>query len=589
MKNPYLFLFLTAWKYSEGRRGLFVLTYVLFATANLISMVEPLVLAQLVNIIQANEGNLLRMVVLYLGLHFSLTLFFWLFHGPARIVERTTAFYIRKNFTDKLFQTVTVLPVSWHKDHHSGETYDKIYKAQGALDNFADGSFDYVGTLLKLLFSVIAILWFVPVYGFFALLIGILIFVISAQFDRYLVRYRIALNKIGHTIASGLFDYISNIRTVITLRLERRVQKEVSRRIGHLLPVFDKSNKLNEWKWFIHSILMGLLFFFVLLAYIYQQITSGQALLVGSIIALFQYVERLSGAFFGLGWQWEALTLASTDIMSAETILCDYERMTRKNSKKPLPKDWKMIEISKLSFRYEDYRHRVAHLDDLDLTLERGKRIALVGESGSGKSTLMAILRGLDIPQSSYVIVDGEPYNSLSVLAQTTTLFPQDPEIFENSIEYNISLGLGHKRSEVKKAAKLAEFSKVLKRLPKGLESNIKEKGVNLSGGEKQRLALARGIFAAQDSSIILLDEPTSSVDSTNEMKIYRNLFKTFRRQCIVSSIHRLHLLPLFDRIYVLEKGKIVEEGTFKELRDKKGGKLQAKWEEYSKHLSHGE
>jgi ABC-type multidrug transport system fused ATPase/permease subunit len=96
--------------------------------------------------------------------------------------------------------------------------------------------------------------------------------------------------------------------------------------------------------------------------------------------------------------------------------------------------------------------------------------------------------------------------------------------------------------------------------------SDIREKGVNLSGGQKQRLALARGILAARDSGIVLLDEPTSSVDPRTEALIYEGLFQAFADKAIISSIHRLHLLPRFDYVYVLDQGRIAAEGTFDEL-----------------------
>ena len=102
--------------------------------------------------------------------------------------------------------------------------------------------------------------------------------------------------------------------------------------------------------------------------------------------------------------------------------------------------------------------------------------------------------------------------------------------------------------------------------LPNGYESKIKEKGVNLSGGQKQRLALARGVFVAKDSELILLDEPTSSVDPKTEAKIYQQLFKEFADKAILSTLHRLHLLPQFDYIYIMDQGKIVAEGTFEKL-----------------------
>ena len=103
--------------------------------------------------------------------------------------------------------------------------------------------------------------------------------------------------------------------------------------------------------------------------------------------------------------------------------------------------------------------------------------------------------------------------------------------------------------------------------LPKGLESGIQEKGVNLSGGQKQRLALARGLLAARDSAVVLLDEPTSSVDPKTETRIYENMFREFSGKAMVSALHRLHLLRNFDYVYVLSKGRIVDEGTFPDLR----------------------
>jgi ATP-binding cassette subfamily B protein len=107
----------------------------------------------------------------------------------------------------------------------------------------------------------------------------------------------------------------------------------------------------------------------------------------------------------------------------------------------------------------------------------------------------------------------------------------------------------------------------VLKQLPKGLQSNIMEKGVNLSGGQKQRLALARGILAAKSSDIILLDEPTSSVDPKTEIKIYEKLFEECREKAVISSLHRLYLLSYFDYVYVLHAGRIAAEGSFEDLK----------------------
>tara|TARA_Y100000590_G_scaffold426349_1_gene535337 strand:- start:1443 stop:1871 length:429 start_codon:yes stop_codon:yes gene_type:complete len=114
-------------------------------------------------------------------------------------------------------------------------------------------------------------------------------------------------------------------------------------------------------------------------------------------------------------------------------------------------------------------------------------------------------------------------------------------------------------------------FESVLSRLPFGLKTDIREKGVTLSGGERQRLALARGLLAARKSSILLLDEPTSSVDIMNERHIYQHIFDSFKEKTLISSLHRLHLLNEFDTIIVMNQGKIEQIGSFTSLLNQRG------------------
>ncbi len=124
------------------------------------------------------------------------------------------------------------------------------------------------------------------------------------------------------------------------------------------------------------------------------------------------------------------------------------------------------------------------------------------------------------------------------------------------------------RKRDILEVCDTAHFTEVIRLLPNGLQSNIQEKGVNLSGGQKQRLALARGILAAKSSDIILLDEPTSSVDPKTEVQIYEKLFEECKGKAIVSSLHRLYLLSYFDYVYVLQGGRIADEGTFTDLKN---------------------
>jgi ABC-type multidrug transport system fused ATPase/permease subunit len=282
---------------------------------------------------------------------------------------------------------------------------------------------------------------------------------------------------------------------------------------------------------------------------------------------LYEYLQRIGGAFYTFAWKYSDTIEQYADFVSTAPILraerADYYVIRN------LPEQWRKIEIRDLKFSYaeeeENEWHQQLMIDEL--LLERGKKIAFVGESGSGKSTILSLIRGLMTTNDVTVACDGKILKrGLKHLAPHVTLIPQDPEIFANTIEYNITVDTKQKKSELQEDIDLARFTPVLARLPKGLKTDISEKGVNLSGGEKQRLALARGIFAAKTSDIILLDEPTSSVDQANERLIYENLFRRFNDRCVISSIHKLHLLPMFDRVYVFRDGQIVARGTPAEL-----------------------
>ena len=195
----------------------------------------------------------------------------------------------------------------------------------------------------------------------------------------------------------------------------------------------------------------------------------------------------------------------------------------------------------------------------------------MIGSSGGGKSSLLNLIRGLYVPEQVKLSIDDTVFDSLEPLQSITTLIPQDPEIFENTIEFNITMDVVTDADEINSAIQLAGFTKVLNHLPSGLKTDIREKGLNLSVGQKQRLALARGLFAARYSSLILMDEPTSSVDLPTEKEILSGVIETFKDAAIIVSLHRLHLLPKFDRIIMLDHGIIVADGKTSDLLNQQG------------------
>ncbi len=562
----------TAWRYSKDERPRYVLVYTMFLFSNLASALEPIIWGLFVNELQKKGVDALRSTWLYVGAYLLIRLVDWSFHGPARIMERELAFNMSRNFLHELYHKALHLPVKWHQDHHSGATINRIRKAYEALKEFFQDGFMYISSLGKFVFSFIAIIYFAPLYGFIAFLLGIGVIVIILKFDKPYIKTLEEVNEGEHVVSATLFDSLSNIITVITLRLQKRMEAGILQRIAVIFPPFKKNIRINEWKWFVvEGICITLMYAVILLGYIYQNWQPGEVFLIGGLVTLVGYVEKFTSVFQNVAWQYTDIVKHNTDIQTTQSLIDAYDEHHLPEEVAAMPPDWQEIKIQHLHFHHNEVwngEQTAQGLHGLAIRIARGERLALIGESGSGKSTLLALLRGLYPPEPGVeVALDNQLYHNLNVISSHVTLFPQEPEIFENTIEYNITLGLPFDKADVEKVCETAHFSEVIAQLPKGLESNIQEKGVNLSGGQKQRLALARGILAARDSHIVLLDEPTSSVDPKTELKIYEKIFQEFSDKAIVSSLHRLHLLTHFDYVYILDQGKVVDEGTFESLR----------------------
>lgn len=571
MNNPYLSLLLTAWRYARQQRGRYLLVYGMFVMANLVLAAQPLLYGWFIQSIQEDAAGTLRNVWLYAGAYFGLTLLEWAFHGPARVMERKLAFDLSRNFLDELYHQALHLPIRWHQDHHSGATINRIRKAYEALKEFFENGFMFLHAFAKFIFSFIAIVWFSPLFGAIGVLIGVLNVYIIFRFDKPFIKALDESNEKEHIVSSTLFDSLSNIITVITLRLEKRMKVSLMGKVADVFPPFKRSITINEWKWFVASVFIAIIYVVVTLGYVYQNYVPGEVFLVGGLVTLLSYVNQFTSVFQDIAWQYTEIIRFNTEVQTARSISDAYREHHRVDEAGELPEQWQEIHISNLNFSHgEAYNaERQAHsLHGLDIRIRRGQRIAFIGESGSGKSTLLALLRGLYQPENGVkVTIDGREGAAIEMLADQVTLFPQDPEIFENTIAYNVTLGLPFDEKDIMQVCQTAHFAEVVAKLPNGLESSIQEKGVNLSGGQKQRLALARGILAARSSDIVLLDEPTSSIDPKTEAQIYEKMFVEFSDKAVISTLHRLHLLARFDYVYLLRDGRLIDEGTFAHLR----------------------
>lgn len=588
MNNPILNLFKYTWRYAGDQKWRIVLFISLSFIGNVIQLANPWLVSRIFNNVQFEAGDpeLLRYVLINIGLLLVVELAFWVFAGTSRVIERRFHFVIRKNYKQAMLEKVLDLPVSWHKNNHSGDTIDKINTAGQSLYMFSGRIFFIVRMAVSLVGSMIVLVFFDWHASLIALVITSTVIFFMLRVDNWLQKRYKMLYKFENFFASAIHDYITNIMSIITLKLKSRVVSEVDRRGMAGYPIHHKVEFIDEAKWFMVSFSVAFMISFALALNAITSFRTEGIIVIGTLFALYGYLSNVGQTFYTFAFRYGDMVRENAAVEAASIIENDHTRIVEKDTVF-LPSDWRKLSIRNLYFTYEtpgetDGGPTIHHLQDVSLDIYQGERIALVGESGSGKSTTLTLLRGLYEPEQGTLSVDGVemPYG-LRHLASHITLVPQDPEIFNSTVEDNITMEVSVSKKELKQAIRLARFESVLERLPKGMNTSILEKGVSLSGGEKQRLALARGILAAKDSDILFLDEPTSSVDAANEMAIYESIFCEIKDKSIVSTIHRLHLLQHFDRIYQFENGKVIASGTLEEILETP--KFKNLWDEYHK------
>ena len=211
-------------------------------------------------------------------------------------------------------------------------------------------------------------------------------------------------------------------------------------------------------------------------------------------------------------------------------------------------------------------------LDGFDLKVEAGTRVGLVGRSGSGKTTVLALLQRLRYVQGGRILIDGKPLGKLTedALRSVISVVPQDVSLFHRSVMDNIRYGKPEASDdEVRAAAEAAECSDFIEAMPEGYDTQVGDRGVKLSGGQRQRLAIARAFL--RDAPILLLDEATSALDSESELRVQEALDRLMVGRTVIAVAHRLSTLRDFDRIIVMQSGRVLQDGAPNELERSEG------------------
>ena len=491
----------------------------------------------------------------------------WTMHGPARIVERFTALVVRERFADALHVKALALPVRWHEQHHSGETLHRMTRATSSLSSFAQSQFIYLQNTVSVVGPIAALFLVSRATGAAALAGYAAIGFFVVRIDAFMVRLVREENRAERRYNSALVDCLGNVATVLTLRLQEPMRKMLRSRLLEVFAPLRRNIVFNEVKWGGIDLLNGGMRTGLVALYAWLDWHQRGTISVGTAVMVHQYSQQVGNVVANMAMHWNDLVRQKTEVADVDPI---FTSPARSLDAAAVPEGWREISVEGVRFVHPRAGAGQPALDDVSVELRRGERIALVGASGAGKSSLLRVLAGLVDAERVSISVDGKLDPQLKHLGAVSVLLPQDPAVFESSVRENLTMGLSYRQSDIERASELAGFTSVIAQLPQGWGTLISERGVNLSGGQKQRLALARALLAAKDVGLVLLDEATSSVDASTEAEIYDRLMSAFAGACIVSSVHRLHLLARFDTVVLMEQGRVIDSGTPDEVKQRR-------------------
>ena len=309
-----------------------------------------------------------------------------------------------------------------------------------------------------------------------------------------------------------------------------------------------------------------------------RQVMNGQ-LTIGELVAFNTYLAMLIWPMIAIGWVTNLFQRGAASYVRLQEIVTAQPAVAE--PAEPVYVDIKgRIEFHNVSFRYPGTDRLV--LKDVSFTIDAGQTAAMVGPTGAGKSTIVALLTRRYDPTSGAVLLDGVPLHEISLeqLRATIGIVPQDAFVFSETIADNIALGLPHAVSgagadpataqrNIEHVARVARLDEAVAEFPMGYQTRLGERGVNLSGGQRQRTTLARAL--ARDPRVLILDDALSAVDTHTETEILEALQRVLAQRTAIIVSHRVTAVMNSDVIFVLDGGRIVEQGTHNALLTKRG------------------
>jgi len=572
-----LFPFLWPNKRSDLRKRV-SLALVCLILAKVASVYTPLILGRAVDSLTELSSGINLLMLIPIALIIS--------YGVARIASLTF-----EGIRDALFSKVSQhaireVSLTIFKHLHSLSLQFHLNRQTGALSKFIDRGtkgidfllryviFNVVPTFIEIILVSIILL---NLYGYFYALITIItitIYVIlTFIITQWRVQFRRDMNSADNSVSTKMIDSLLNFETVKYFNNENHEFNRLDVSLKKYELAANKSRHslslLNIAQ--IIVIMSGITIMLVMTAF---GIRSND-ISIGGFVVINAYMLQLYQPLNFLGSVYREIQQSLVDMENMFNLLDEKSKV--KDSLKQLKINSKTeIKFSNISFGYDERR---TVIKDISFEVPNGKKVAIVGPTGAGKSTISRLLFRFYDPTNGSIYINDENINSISQhsLRKIIGVVPQDTVLFNDTIHYNISYG-DPKASEddIINAAKNADIHDFVISLPDGYETIVGERGLKLSGGEKQRVAIARTFL--KNPKILFFDEATSALDSTTEKEIQKNLENISKNKTTLIIAHRLSTAAYADNIIVLDKGSIIEQGSHNYLLDLKG-KYFEMWE----------
>ncbi|MCZ0982103.1 ABC transporter ATP-binding protein [Streptomyces diastatochromogenes] len=453
-------------------------------------------------------------------------------------------------------------------DNFAGSLTKRVLSFASRFEECADTlTFSVMGNLVPLVFASVVLWQYDPL-----LVVGLLVLLtVTGVCVTPLIRRRQALvaqrEQAIARVSGHVADSLTNMDTVRSFGAEGREAAEHRSRVAESRKLMLRSWDYGNLR--IETLIAPMSVLTNVLGLVLAVTLGGGEHGVEAVIVAFTYYANATRMMFEFNQIYRRLEGSMTEAAQFTELLLDRPTVLDPETPEPLRPEGSAVRFEKVTFAHAGAKPL---FEDLDLDVPSGARIGFVGRSGGGKTTLTRLLLRMTDIEGGRITIGGQDISRLrqAELRSMIAYVPQDPAMFHRTLRENIAFARPDAtEAEIRRAAEAAHVTEFVDALPDGFDTMVGERGVKLSGGQRQRVALARAIL--RDAPVLLLDEATSALDSESEMLVQDALWRLMEGRTALVVAHRLSTVAGMDRLVVLDRGRIVEQGTHQELLTAEG------------------